>query len=350
MYVEVPAFYAEVERAHDPALAERAVIVGGDPRKRGLVQAGTPDAIAAGVRVGMPMLQALGLCPRARSVRTNMPRYREASARLRATLRLVVDRLEPAGLEAAYLDPSGVEAPVEELAGRLARLVRDELGLPLRVGIAPVKFLARLAAEEAGPEGMRGVPPEEVGRFLHPLPVERLPGVGPRTAQRLAELGARTAGEVLRLGKERLEAELGNHGLAILAYAEGRDPSRLRAAGHPRSVSQEFTFDAAQVDRGVLTERLQALAQSLEAALRRDSLAARRVLLKVRYADLQTTTRSQSVPRPLASAPEILVVASELLERTHAGVRPVRLLGLSLSALQRIRPRDERQLDLFAKA
>jgi DNA polymerase-4 len=180
--------------------------------------------------------------------------------------------------------------------------------------------------------------------------VERLPGVGPRTAQRLAELGARTAGEVLRLGKERLEAELGNHGLAILAYAEGRDPSRLRAAGHPRSVSQEFTFDAAQVDRGVLTERLQALAQSLEAALRRDSLAARRVLLKVRYADLQTTTRSQSVPRPLASAPEILVVASELLERTHAGVRPVRLLGLSLSALQRIRPRDERQLDLFAKA
>jgi len=188
LYAEVPRFYAELERVADPALAERPVIVGGDPRKRGLVQAATLDALAQGVEVGMPVLDALERCPGARLRRTNMRAYREVAARLRAVFRRTGAPVEVAGLEAAYLDPSGGDEAAEALAGRLQREVREALRLPLRVGIASLKFVARLAAEEASEGGVRRVPLGGVREFLDPLPVQRLPGVGPHTLAALREL------------------------------------------------------------------------------------------------------------------------------------------------------------------
>ena len=346
LYAEVPRFYAEVERARDPELAGRPVVVGGDPRKRGLVQSATDDALAEGVQLGMPVLDALQRCPRARALHTNMRRYREAATRLRACLRRAAERLEPAGLGAAYLDPERREEPLLAVAVELRKRVAEEVGLPLRVGIAPAKVLARLAAEEAGPEGVREVRAGEVADFLAPLAVTRLPGVGPRTATRLAELGVTNVRQLVALGRATLEEELGNHGLAILELAQGRGPARVRAASHPRSLSLESTLVQPELDLGVLRERLADLSTRLAEALRLDSLAAGRVGVKVRFADQETTTRSRTLTQPARTAAQLEEAAQDLLERTGAGARPVRLVGLSLSSLVRSR-RDDRQLQLF---
>ncbi len=153
LFAEVPCFYAAVERADDPTLVGRPIIVGGDPRKRGLVQGASPEALAAGVTLDQPVLEALKLCPEARAMRTNMRRYREVSRRLQACLRRGFERLESFGLGAAYLDVTGSRSAPETIASRLESLVADELGLVLRVGIASGKLQARMAAEESGWSG-----------------------------------------------------------------------------------------------------------------------------------------------------------------------------------------------------
>jgi len=347
LYATVPGFYAEVERVANPGLAERPVIVGGDPRKRGLVQSATPDALRMGVAIGMPMWEALERCPQGRSLRTDMPRYRNVSSRLRACFRRLTHRVEPAGLDAAFLEPRRPEESAGGLAERLRETVREEFGLPLRVGIAPAKFLAKIAAEEAGVGGILRIGPGEVTSFLAPLPVSRLPGVGAKTAARLAELSVHTVGEVAALGRSVLEEHLGNHGLAILGYAQGRDDARLRAAPQPRSLSQESTLDSEELDLPVIQERIEALAQRLEAGLLLERLAAKRVTLKLRYADQEQITRSCTLVRPVSAARDLAALAADLLARTQAGIRPVRLVGLGVASLIRWR-RDDRQLELFS--
>jgi DNA polymerase-4 len=347
LYATVPGFYAEVERVANPGLADRPVIVGGNPRKRGLVQSATPDALQVGVVVGMPMREALERCPRGRALRTDMRRYRNVASRLRACFRRLTHRVEPAGLDAAFLEPSGPEESAGELAKRLRENIREELSLPLRVGIAPAKFLAKIAAEEAGVSGILRIEPEEVAGFLAPLPVSRLPGVGAKTEAKLAELSAHKAGEVVALGRGVLEEHLGNHGLAILGYAQGRDDARLRAAPHPRSLSQESTLDSDELDLPAIQERIEELARHLEAGLVLERLAAKRVTLKLRFADQEQTTRSCTLVRPVAAARDLTALAADLLARTQAGIRPVRLVGLGVAALIRWRG-DDRQLELFS--
>jgi nucleotidyltransferase/DNA polymerase involved in DNA repair len=346
LYAEVPRFYAELERAADPSLASRPVIVGGDPRKRGLVQSATLDALAHGVEVGMPVLEALERCPGARLRRTNMRVYRELAARLRAVFRRASARVETAGLEAAFLDPDGGDEAAEALALELQREVREALRLPLRVGIASLKFVARLAAEESGERGVRRVPSGGVRAFLDPLPVQRLPGVGPHTLASLRELGVATVGDLARADARLVEERLGNHGRALRAAALGQGESRLRPAPRARSHSQESTLEASERDLALLDARLRELAAGLAAALARERLAARRLVLRVRYADRELVTRSATFGRAVGAADEIALRCGELLRRTEAGQRGVRLLGVA--AFQLVSPpRDDRQLDLF---
>jgi DNA polymerase-4 len=255
---------------------------------------------------------------------------------------------EPAGLDAAYLDAAGSDQPPETIASRLREGVARELGLPLRLGIAAVRFLAKLAAEESGSAGVLCVRPTEMRRFLDPLPVERLPGVGPRTRETLLGLGAARVGDLLALGQHRLEEALGNHGRAIFELAQGADDARVHPARHPRTVSHESTLATPEIDRGAIEARLAELAGNVEATLAREQLAAKRLVLKVRYADHEETTRSRTVRHPLAQAAELLALAADLLARTQVGARPIRGLGLAASTLVRAR-RDERQLDLFAR-
>ncbi len=346
LFLEVPSFYTAVERAQDPGLENRPVIVGGDPRTSGRVQAASEEAAAAGVRPEMAMVEALRLCPRARVVRTDMALYRDVSRRLVACLRRVFPQLERLGLGAAYLDVSATRNP-EELAEALRAGVEEELGLPLRVGIASGKFLARLAAQEVGWTGLRHIPPGEEAAFLHPLPVSRLEGVGQKTAAGLAELAVERIGDVVALGQDRLEQSFGVHGLRIFALACAQDDDPVRASRHAQSLSKQRSFGSEPVvDRSVLGEGLQDLARQLEEELARQGLSAGRVVLQVRYADEGRQSPSQVLSRAVCSAPEVLAVAERLLDRTQAGRRPVRALGVQLAKLAPAAESD-RQLDLF---
>jgi len=344
-FAEVPCFYAMVEIAQDPALVGRPVLVGGDPRKRGLVQSASPEALAAGVETEMPVMEALRLCPTARTLRTNVRLYRDTSRRLLACMRQVVGRLEPFGLGAAFFE---VQAEPLALAAQLRAQVSAELGLPLRVGVATGKFLARLAAEDAGADGVRQVPSGGEESYLAPLPLSRLEGVGRKTAAALAELGARTIGDVAALGRERLEETFGTHGLRIHALATARDDAPVRAARHPQSLSREVTVRGEARDRAVLLEHLTDLVRDLAEELRLQSLTAGRVALKLRYTDQVLSTRSAALGAPTAQAGQLAAAAAHLLDRTQAGPRPVRTLGVQLSRLAPAGQAD-RQLDLFPR-
>ena len=347
VYLEVPCFYAAVERALDPSLVGRPVVVGGNPRKHGQVQSASPEALAAGVKLGMPMLEALERCPEARAIKTDMGRYRERSGQLRASLRREVAAIEPQGLEAAYVDASDAGDEPATLAERLCDRVRRDLGLRPRAGIAQVKFLAKLAAEESGSKGILQIALGQEAEFLRPLPVGRLPGVGPKTVQTLSGLGVRWVGDLARVDASRIEQALGNHGLRILDLARGHEDSPVRVARHPQSLSKEQRFSEPQRDLGVLWEHLQRLSQAIEQALRREGLEARRVALKVRYPDGETSTRSETLPEPVSSSGAIYARAQHLLDRTQAPERAVRLLAVTVAGLSDAGVVD-RQLDLFS--
>ena len=346
LFAEIAGFYAAIERVEDPSLAARPVIVGGDPRKRGRVQAATPDALVMGVQPDMPMLEALQRCPEARAIRTNMRRYREVGRELLASLRGVYPHLEKFGLGGAYAELGNVQRAPEEIAEEMRKAVQEHLGLPLRVGLAGNKFLARLAAEEAGLTGVHRIPDGSESAFLGPLSVARLDGVGEKTASRLAELGAHTIADVVTLGRDRLQEVFGAHGLRIHALAAGEDAEPVRATRHAQSVSREATLAAGATDTPSLVEQLATLAQELEEELGRQQLAAGRVALKVRYIDQGTVTRSETLASPSTQASRFCEAAVRLLARTQAEALPVRGLGLQLTSLSPASDSD-RQLDLF---
>jgi DNA polymerase-4 len=346
LFAEVPNFYAEVEANRDPTLRGRPIVVGGDPKKRGLVQSASRVACASGVVAGMSMQDALSRCPEAVPVKTDMKIYREVSGKLRGCLRAELSAVEPVSLEAAFLDAAMSHEDPEAIAGRLVERVRDALGLPLHVGIATMRFLARLAAQEAPPGATFRIRPGDEAAFLGPLSVGRLPGVGPKTEESLARMGASTISDLLRLDRSRLERELGNHGLRILELAAGQGDSRVRGHGHPHSLSREQTFRHPETDRSEMWSCLGKLAGLLADALQEQGLCGRRVTLKVRFDDQQTTTRSLTLQTPVSTTAEIYPVTVTLLERTESGARGVRLLGVSVLGLG-TRP-DDRQLELFS--
>ncbi len=349
LYAEVPSFYAAVERLADPSLEGRPVLVGGHPRKGGKVQSASWEAQEAGVAVGMPMLDALERCPAAGRVRTNMKRYREAAGVLLVCLRRVVQELEPAGLGGAYIDTRTRREQPETLAGRLAEKVKAELGLCLRAGIAPAKFLAKLAAEEVGQEGVRRIRSNEVSAFLGPLSVSRLPRVGPKAVVTLQELGVTTIGELLTVDAVLLERALGNRGLEILRLAQVRDTSAVRVARCPGSISREVTIARTEADRPDLPSLLSELARGLEVGLERQGLEARRVAVRVRGRDQVVTTRSLTLRGPIRSAVEVCQAASTLLGRTGVEARSMHSLCITLAGLSPAGV-EESQLDLFSTA
>ncbi len=343
-FVEVPGFYAEVERRDDVALAGRPVLVGGDPRKGGSVQSANAAAREAGVVSGMSMVDALARCPRAKALRTRLPRYRRVSAELEACLRERVGAIEPAGLSAAFLEVEASDPEAFALA--LVDAVATELGLPLRVGVASVKFLARLAAEEAPVGACRRVAPGDEAGFLDVLPVQRLPGVGPATTERLAKLGVRTIGEFARLERAEVDGALGNHGVGSWQLAQGRDPASVRPVRHRKTLSLESSFDSDELDRSAILTKLESLCVRLEERLALERLAARRVTLKLRYADQEVVTRTRTSGSPLRRAEEMLEGLRALLDRTQAGSRPARSIGVLLQNLGPVAIED-RQMSLF---
>jgi DNA polymerase-4 len=350
IYAEVPGFYAAVARADDPVLRRAPVIVGGDPQKRGRVQSASPDALERGVYVGMSMVDALGHCPDAHLIRTDMNRYRAVSKRLMGLIRGFDENLETDHLNAAYLvyeDSARSGALLDERAAELCRIVREELDLPLRVGIASVKFLARLAAEEVREAGVLRIAPEEEDAFLGALPPTRLPLVGPKAAAALRDLGVRSVADLLSLGEDRIVREIGPHGRRILAFAKGEDTSPIRVARHPKSLSHATTFAAPELERAELERQLQCVCEQVEEDLREQGLNAGKIALQVLYEERKPETRSRKLVRPILTAADVYAAAVRLLDRTEAGSRPIRRVGVTLADLSPALSPDP-QLDLFA--
>lgn len=347
VFVQVPSFYAAVEQV-DLGEPRRPVVVGGDPAKGATVLSATPEALATGVVVGMPVRDALRVCPDAVLRPTRMPRYRTVGDELRAVVREVCDRFEPAGLGDLYLAPERGEDPAERAAEVCVR-IQAELGLVAVAGVGPTRFVAKRAAQDAGELRVRTVPRAEVLVFLAEYPVSVLPGVGPAAAYKLAEHGIRYVADLQDRSLEELAAILGSRSVrAVLDHATGKDSAHVRPTPPVKSLSKEHTLICPSADVATLGTVISELAAGVEIVLQRERRAAATVSLGVGYADGERCTRSLTRERALTQRADIEEIALELLGRTEISQRAVRRVRLKVSRLSR-RPGgpDPRQLRLF---
>jgi DNA polymerase-4 len=338
LHVDLDAFFVAVEQARDPSLRGRCVVVGGDPRGRGVVSTASYEARHYGLYSGMPLATAQRLCPHAVFLRGDFRRYEEASRAFHAILRDFTPLVEPGGLDEAYLDLTGCElvagTPVEAACHIRAR-VREELSLAASVGLATSKTVAKIASDAAKPDGLLEVPAGREAAFLAPLPVRHLPGVGPQVGAALAAIGVRTLGQLASLPETRLRSLFGRYGPRLAERARGVDPSPVALVeAPPKSVSREGTFARDVSDTAVLRAVLRSYCESVGAELRRLGRRARSLTIKLRYGDFTTITRSLTLGQP-THADDILYAAAErLLEVALArDGRALRLIGFGASNL-----------------
>jgi DNA polymerase-4 len=336
LHVDMDAFYASVEQRDDPTLRGIPLAVGGSPERRGVVVAASYEAREYGVRSAIPMSRAVRLCPHLTIVPPNFSKYREASARVFAIFREVTPLVEPLSLDEAYLDVTenawGIPLGVD-VAKKIKARVREETGLTASAGVAPNKFLAKIASGWKKPDGLTVIAPERVEAFLQKLPVDALWGVGPVTAGRLRAAGIQRLVDVRSADEDVLRTAVGSSAAWLRSLANGIDERAVEPNRERKSIGCEETFAEDLRDRERICREIETLAAAAASALARRSLLARTVTLKLRYSTFETITRSDT-RRPATCAPdEIRDRALALVERTEAGSRPVRLLGVTLHGL-----------------
>ncbi len=330
------AFYASVEQRDDPALRGKPLAVGGSPQSRGVVAAASYEARTFGVRSAMPMARALRLCPELVIVRPDFARYRAASQKVMAILRECTPLVEPLSLDEAYLDVTENlwhEALATNVAKRLKARIREELQLTASAGVAPNKFLAKIASGWQKPDGLTVIPPERVERFLQKLPVEALWGVGPVTARKLRALGIQQLVDVREFNEILLQKTVGSLAGWLKRLSHGDDPREVTPDRPWKSISAETTYATDLEDFPRMRLELEALARKVAKSLHKKNLLARAVTIKVRYGDFTTVTRSHTAERPTRDPEDFAARALALLERTDAARRPVRLLGAGAHGL-----------------
>jgi DNA polymerase IV len=336
LHVDMDAFYASVEQRDDPALRGRPVAVGGDPRSRGVVCAASYEARTFGVRSALPMARAVSLCPELVIVRPDFAKYGAVSRQVFTIFREVTPLVEPLSLDEAYLDVTenawGLALGMD-VARKLKERIREETKLTASAGVAPNKFLAKIASGWRKPDGLTVIAPERVERFLQKLPVDALWGVGPKTAARLRAAGIERLVDVRSAEAAVLERAVGSYADALRRMAHGEDDRAVEPNRERKSVGCEETFAKDLTDTEEIRRQVDALARNAAGYLGRKEILARTVTLKLRYSNFQTITRSVTREPPTASTEEITARALALLEKTEAGSRPVRLLGVSLHGL-----------------
>ncbi len=335
LHVDMDAFYAAVEQRDRPELRGRPVVVGADPRGRGVVAAASYEARRFGIHSAMPIGRAARLCPHAAFLPVDMPKYVRVSREIMAILAGFTPLVEPLSLDEAFLDVTASRALHGDgvsIARRIKQRIRAATGLTASAGVAPNKFLAKIGSDLEKPDGLVEVRPGEEAAFLRPLPIRRLWGVGPAAERTLAGLGVRTIGELAGLGRATLAARLGATGAHLWALAHGIDDRPVVPWDDPKSLGAEETFLQDTRDVGRLRATLLAQADRVAAELRAAGLRARTVTLKFRLADFRTFTRQDTRDTPTADAGEIFRRAAGLLERL-LGAEPVRLIGVSASGL-----------------
>ena len=328
------AFFAAVEQRDNPALRGKPVIVGGDPASRGVVAAASYEARRYGIHSAMPSAEAKRRCPHAIFISGRHGRYGDVSRQIMTILESYSPLVEQVSVDEAFLDVTGCErlfGPAEEIARQIQQRIQEELQLSASIGVAPNRFLAKLASDREKPAGLVVVRAEGVDDFLRDLPLEAVWGVGEVTAERLRRLGLRTVGQLAAYPPDLLEQQFGEYGRRLHELAHGRDESPLTIGGERKQVSAETTFAHDTTDREFLQGQLLRLSEQVGARLRKKGLAGNTVTLKVRFSDFRTITRRETAAPPVAEDLVLYHRALALLQPQLAAGRKIRLLGVGVS-------------------
>jgi DNA polymerase-4 len=348
VHVDMDAFYASVEQRDDPGLRNRPVVVAWKST-RSVVCAASYEARRFGIRSAMPAVRAERLCPDAVFVPPDFARYRAVSKLTREIFKRHTDLIEPLSLDEAYLDVTENKTGLAT-ATRVARAIRaqilEELNLTASAGVAPNKFLAKIASDWRKPNGLFVIQPEDIGSFLPPLPVGRLPGVGKVTELRLAEMGVKTVGDLRAFEMVDLERRFGRHGQRLFELARGIDLSPVVPDRPTQSISAEDTFER-DVPLSETEPLIRRLAEKTWAASRKETRLPRTVVLKLKTSDFRILTRSLTPPSPPATCDDLTSIALSLRDRVNLGPKQLyRLVGVGLSNFYD--PQDEPQAELFS--
>jgi len=330
-HIDMDAFFASVEYLDHPEWRGKPLAVGDGPRS--VVSAASYEIRAFGVHSAMPVQQAKKLCPHGLFVPVRMWRYKELSRRVMAVLQRFSPLVEQASVDEAYLDATGLErlfGPPEEFALALRAAVKAETDLSCSVGIAPVRFLAKIASDYHKPNGQTVITPGEVRAFLDALPVQKIPGVGGKTLETLHKLGVRLAGDVLRHPAEFWGRRLGERGLWLYELAQGKDDRPVTPFTPPKSSSAENTFEKDTRDPAMLRRWLLLQSERVGADLRAQGVRGRTVTLKAKFADFTQVTRSRTMPESICDTQSIFDTALALLAELNPK-KDLRLIGVGVS-------------------
>jgi DNA polymerase-4 len=347
IHLDMDAFYAAVEVLDNPALRGKPVIVGGS-EKRGVVSSASYEAREFGVHSAQPVATAMRLCPRGIFLPVRMSRYREVSDRVFEIFNHYTPLVEPLSIDEAFLDVTGCGKLFgfpEEIAKMIKRQVVKEIGITVSAGVAPSKFVAKIASDLQKPDGLTMVREDQVKAFLESLPIDKLWGVGKATQKALAMLGIRTIGDLSRFPADVLERNFGKHGTHLHLLSHGIDDREVEVIREVKSIGHEETFLHDLMDIEVVRKELLSLATRVSRRLRSEEVVGKTVTLKVKYHDFVQATRSETLPEATEDGGEIFRRCCGLLKKTEVGKRPVRLLGISVSQL--CAPSEEKQLSLF---
>ncbi|MGA2891010.1 MAG: DNA polymerase IV [Terracidiphilus sp.] len=333
VHVDMDAFYASVEQRDDAQLRGKPVVVAWRG-KRSVVCAASYEARRFGIRSAMPAVQAERLCPDAVFIPPDFLRYRAVSRLVREIFKSHTDLVEPLSLDEAYLDVTENKTGLPtatRVASAIRKQIREELHLTASAGVAPNKFLAKIASDWRKPDGLFVIQPDEVATFLPPLTVGRIPGVGKVTEARLEKLGILTVGDLQGLELSALESAFGSHGLRLYQLARGIDENPVVPDRPTQSVSAEDTFER-DVPLSETEPMIRQLAEKTWAASRKESRIPRTVVLKLKTSEFKILTRSRTSPQPPSSCDELTSIALSLRERISLGPRQrFRLVGVGLS-------------------
>jgi DNA polymerase-4 len=347
IHLDMDAFYPAVEILDNPELKGKPVIVGGSSN-RGVVSSASYEARKFGIHSAQPIAKALRLCPDGVFLPVRMERYKEMSDIIFKIFNRFTPLVEPLSIDEAFLDITGTERLLGDpvtVAKRIKKTVFDETGLTVSAGIAPSKFVAKIASDFDKPNGLTVVPIEKIREFLDPLPVERMWGVGKATLERLTVLGIKTFNDLRKFPVEKLEKEFGKHGIKMHFLAMGIDQREVETEHEVKSIGHERTFSEDITDIESAEKEILALAMATGHRMRSKGVSGGTVTLKVKYSDFKQITRSFSLNKHTNDGMKIYSIARSLLANTETGGRPVRLLGVSMSRLDP--DEQKKQLSLF---
>ena len=335
LHIDMDAFYASVEQLDNPWLKGKCVIVGGTSN-RGVVSASSYEARRFGVRSAVPIFQARQKGPDGVFIPPRMARYKEVSKKIMAILREFSPQVEVVSIDEAYMDISGsqrLHGNPEAVARNIKHSIKVELGLTCSVGVAPVKFLAKVASDMDKPDGLTIIQPREMAQFIESLPVQKVAGVGKKTYLRLASMGIKTLGDVNKFPPDMLLDRLGKFGQRLIELASGRDHSAVTPWSPHKSVSSERTLGEDTRDKKLLHKYLLQQSEEVARQLRKAGVKARTITLKIKHADFKQYTRSKTIGTPTRSSETIYRHAAALLDNYEL-TQKIRLIGVGTSGFK----------------